>query len=170
MKTLCASLLVGAASTWAASAFVYIDANLIQASNHFGSSGTSSYAFFNLSIDDGDILDAQLSSPSGNISADMFSASSAGYSSFDDLVSEIHSGTWTLTVDRYVSEEETEQLIYEFDVDVSGLSSPDPFFIVNPANGSTEVPPGATLFEWGQPSGTFESLGVELSVGSSSRP
>ncbi len=170
MKTLCAGLLVGLASTWVAPAYVFIDASLIQAGNHFGAAGTSSYAFFNLTIDDGDgIVDAHLSSPSGSITANMFSASSGGFSTFSDLVDEIHSGAWTLSMERYVSEEETEQLEYEFYVDVSGVSLPDPFFILNPASGATDVPSGATLFEWTIPAGVYDSQGVDLALGAGSR-
>lgn len=146
----------------AAPGFIFIEANLYRSSNHFGSGGEQSYAFFDVVVDDSDIVSAVLSSPSGSIRGGTDGTSSAGFSTFEDMRSEIQdSGSWTLTVGREAALSDPILTEYTFEVDLTGLTAPESFFITSPANGSTDVPAGRTLFQWSPPSDTFASQTVD---------
>jgi hypothetical protein len=154
-------LLIGAASTVAVPGFVFVDVNLYRSSNHFGGEGEQSYAFFNVSVGDSDIVSAVLSSPSGGITGGTEGSTSVGFSTFDDLRLEVENGSWTLTLGREAAESDPVLSVYTFEVDLTGLTAPESFFISSPANGSTDVPAGRTLFQWSPPSDTFALATVD---------
>lgn len=147
----------------AAPGFIFIEANLYRSSNHFGGGGEQSYAFFNVSVvEDSDIVSALVSSPSGSITGGTGGSSSSGFSTFDDLSSEIqNSGSWTLTVGREAALSDPILTVYTFEVDLTGLTAPQSFFITSPANGSTDVPAGQTLFQWTPPTDVYSSQTVD---------
>jgi len=154
----------------AASAAVTIDANLFQGSNHFGSPGTQSYAFFNVYFDGPNYLTVDVSSPSGQLTGGSAGTSSSGFATFEDLRSEIQSGAWTLTLTQDLGDPEPVISTYYFNVDVSGIEMAPAFTVQHVLNGSTDVPTGPTTFQWTPPSGTYDEQGVDLTVGQFSRP
>lgn len=141
---------------------MFIEANLFATRDHFGTPGTGAYGFFNLSLDEGQYVSANLSSPSGLITSSASSASSSSFLSFEALRDEIQAGSWTLTLGRDEGGTEPEFTTYQFFVDVSGLDAPESFSIVNPANGASDVSSGPIVFEWNKPSDVFSSQGVDL--------
>lgn len=162
MRKLCAGLLIGGASIVAAPGFIFIEANLFNSTDYFGGSGNQAYGWINLSIDDAEIVSAEISSPSGGITGGTEGSASNTYSSFEDLRSEIQSGPWTLTVGRNTGEGEPVMTTYQFNVNIAGLTAPESFSILSPANGSIDVPHGPTLFQWSPPSDVYSTQGVDL--------
>lgn len=157
-------------SVLTASASVTIDADLFQSSNHFGSPGTQNYAFFNVYFDGPNYLTVDISSPSGQLTGGSGGTGSSNFPTFEDLRSEIQSGSWTLTLARDLGDLEPVISTYYFNVDVSGITMEPAFTIEHPLNGSTGVPTGPTTFQWTPPSGTYDEQGVDLTVGQLSRP
>lgn len=106
-----------------------------------------------------------LTSPNGLFSSE--SDPSGGYSSsqimgaLGDVLNEWTNGVWTL----YVNEYSSTQQVYTFSVSVTGLDTNflRALKIINPANGSVNVPT-SPAFYWVGPS-TFTSLSVNVSGG-----
>jgi len=100
MRKLCAVLLIGGVSIVAAPGFVFIQANLYNTANHFRASGFSAHAFFDVSYEGEEIVSAQLSNWTGNLTGGGGSSSSPSYFSFEEMRSDVEAGPWTLTVGR----------------------------------------------------------------------
>lgn len=162
MKKLCAGLLIGCGSILGAQGYIFLEANIYQSANHFGGSGNGAYAYFGVSFDGETVVSAEVSSPSGAMTGSGESSSSTIFPAFDDLRSEIQGGLWTLTVGTDEGGG-TVLTTYQFEVNIGGISNPEPFSILNPLNGATGVPGGETLFTWSPPADVFDTQGVDLS-------
>lgn len=170
MKGTYASLLTGLLALGTAEGAIVVDANLFQSSNFFGSSGVAYYAYFNVLVDDLDVVSVNIASSNQGLTGSEAGANTSIYGSFEALLEEVHAGPWTMTVLRNEGGDEPVLRNYTFDVDMSGLTASDPFFVINPINGMTGVPTGLTPFHWTPVVGSeFHTQGLSLGTAWDSR-
>jgi hypothetical protein len=160
----CLSLV--ASAVLPATANVFIEANLFQSHEYFGTDGTSYYAFFSAGTDDPNIESISLVNANGSLTGGSGGAGSGLWTDWDGLFGALEQNPWTMTID-YGDTEET----YTFNVSVVDPTLPGGVQVTNPLDGATDVAPDVE-FKWqrNSPITSFDSMGVDVVPNWSSRP